>query len=208
MLWARRLADLASLRYDPVVVSDTSPDPGQITRLLLRVREGDVAAREELLPFVYARLRELGFRLFQSQRPGQTLQPTAIVHEAYMGLVDKPIAWEGSGHFYAIAATAMREIIIDHVRKRSRLKRGGPRLRVTFDEGMLAQGGSEVDAETLQDALSAIEKIRPRVGQIIDCRFFAGMTNRQTADALGVSLRTVEAEWTFARAWLRRALSA
>lgn len=182
-------------------------ESSEVTMLLQRLGRGDRDAVEELLPLVYDHLRSIAGRAFAGQAPGHTLQPTVLVHEAYMNLVRRPSDWEGRSHFMAVAGRAMREVIIQHARARGRQKRGGDRLRVTLDEALVPDREHELDAASLDEALHKLEGIRPRVSRIVECRFFGGLTNRETAEALGVSLRTVEAEWTFAKAWLRAALA-
>ena len=160
---------------------------------------------EELLAEVYADLERLAAGYLRRQGPGQTLEPAALVHEAYLRLVDgATVDWQGRTHFFAVGARAMRNLLIDNARRKGRLKRGGNRLRVTFSEE-LRWPESEMDATRLLAVHQAVEKLRSldeRQARIVELRFFAGMTSREIAEALEVSLRTVEGHWAHARAWL------
>lgn len=175
--------------------------------------EGGAApfSAEELLPLVYQDLRRLAERYMSRERPGHTLQPTALVHEVYLKLVDQTRAnWKGKSHFFAVGAQAMRRLLIDHARGRRREKRGGARQRVTLAESLFPSSESELDFEELLNLNSALEKlaaVEARAAQVVELRFFGGLTVPEVAHVLDVSTRTVEGDWTYARAWLRRELS-
>jgi len=178
----------------------------EITLLLDRIRQGDVEATERLLPIVYERLRAMAGALFRGQSPSHTLQPTALVHEAYLKLVDGPggekAAWESRAHFMAVASLAMRQILADHARARRARKRGGDLHRVTLDEPSAQGRTSEVDLLDLDDALAELARLNERHARIVEWRFFGGLTTQEIANLLGVSRTTVDNDWRVARAWL------
>jgi RNA polymerase sigma factor (TIGR02999 family) len=182
---------------------------GDVTRILADIERGDRQAAGELLPLVYDELRRLAGARLAREAPGQTLQPTALVHEAYLRLVggDPGKAFDGRGHFFAAAAEAMRRILIDRARDRGRLKRGGGRRRVRLDlDALLAEPPGD-DLLALDEALTALAAEDPGAAALVQLRVFAGLTLGQAAVALGVSRRTAERDWTYARAWLCEALS-
>ncbi len=197
------------VRYS-LVMGVPSPEPdGRLdaTRLLHRVGEGDSSAAAELLPLVYDELRTLAQVYFRGQRRDHTLQPTALVHEAFLKLVRSPDAeWNGRAHFCAVAATAMRQILKNHARDRSALKRGGGAKRVPLSQVETPSGGDAIDAEALEAALERLDALNPRQSRIVELWFFGGLTMEQIAGVLGVSTRTVERDWRQARAWLNREL--
>lgn len=174
----------------------------EVTRLLEAAAAGNTQAAAELLPAVYGELRKLAAVRLADERAGHTLQPTALVHEAYLRLVggnpDHP--WAGRGHFFAAAAEAMRRILIDHARKKGARKRVGQ--RVDFDPEQFAAPDRPDDLLALDEALEHLEKEEPRIAALVKLRYFAGLTIPQAAEALGVSPRTADAWWAFARAWL------
>jgi RNA polymerase sigma factor (TIGR02999 family) len=188
---------------------------GEVTVLLDAIRSGDRRAAVDLLPLVYDELRALARSRLARLAPGQTLQPTALVHEAFLKLVGRgDPGWEGTGHFFGAAARAMRDILVDAARRRSRLRHGGDRDRVELDEDLLSGTGIQLptdDILQLDEALRRLETKHPERAEIVMLRYFAGLTNEQVAQALNVSTRTVERGWRFARAWLHdhlgRALS-
>jgi RNA polymerase sigma factor (TIGR02999 family) len=171
----------------------------------------DRASAEELLPLVYDELRQLARRYLNRERPGHTLQPTALVHEAYIKLVDQSrVDWQGRTHFFAVGARVMRNLLIDHARAKGRAKRGGGRHRVTLAEGMTPFASGELDVDQLlavNEGLERLAELDPRQAKVVELRFFGGLTVPEVALVLGVSQRTVEGDWTHARAWLRRELS-
>lgn len=166
---------------------------------------------EELLPLVYDELRHLARHYMAGERPGHTLQPTVLVHEAFLRLVDRPMAdWRGRTHFLAVGARVMRRLLIDHARGRGRQKRGGGLCRVTLTDWRQPSGDGDLDPPELLDldaALERLARVDGRAARVVELRFFGGLTVAETAEALGVSKRTVEQDWTHARAWLRRELS-
>ena len=162
---------------------------------------------DELLPIVYEELRRLAAAYLRRERPGQTLQPTALVHEAYMRLLkDRPDRWQNRAHFCAIAAHSMRQILIERARARGALKRGGAQARVTLDEGLVAGASPSVDLVALDDALRRLQAIDPEQARLVELRFFGGLTIEETAAAMGISPATVKRHWAVARAWLAREL--
>jgi RNA polymerase sigma factor (TIGR02999 family) len=178
-----------------------------VTELLLAHGRGDAAAFDRLVGLVYDDLRRLARGQLRRMRPGQTLDTTALVHEAYVRLVDqRRVPWQDRGHFLAVTATAMRQILIDYARARTRHKRGGGAVPATLDEAQIGVAG---DAEALLEINRALERlgeIDPRLVRVVECRYFAGYSEQETATALGVSLRTAQRDWLRARAWLREAL--
>jgi RNA polymerase sigma factor (TIGR02999 family) len=162
---------------------------------------------DTLLPIVYQELRRLAANYLRRERPGQTLQPTALVHEAYLRLMkDKPNRWKNRAHFCAIAAHSMRQILIERARARGALKRGGAQPRVTLDEALVAGGERAFDVVALDEALERLAAIDPEQARLVELRFFGGLTVEETADAMAISPATVKRHWTVARAWLAREL--
>jgi len=178
-----------------------------ISRLLQELRAGRSGAMDDLIPLVYEELRRTAHRELAHRRPGQTLDTSALVHEAYMKLAGpNPGPWEGRAHLFAVAATAMRHIIIDHVLKHRTAKRGGGRRAITFDEQLLVPEQQAEELVGLNAALERLGQLEPRLARVVDCRFFAGLTVSETAKALGTSPRTVDRDWQKAKAWLYREL--
>ncbi len=179
-------------------------EPGDITRLLRRHLAGDAEAFDRLVALVYERLRGIARRQLRGRRPDQTLDTTALVHEVYLQLVDETgVPWQDRTHFFAIAARAMRRIVVDHLRHRLAQKRGGGVAPVELDAELLGERPEIERILAVDRALDTLSSFNPRLTRILECRFFAGMTREETAAALGISVRTVEREWTRARAWLR-----
>jgi RNA polymerase sigma factor (TIGR02999 family) len=180
-----------------------------VTRILSAIEQGDPSAAEQLLPLVYDELRKLAAQKMAQEKPGQTLQSTALVHEAYARLIDVPAAqpWNGRGHFFAAAAEAMRRILIDQARRKASAKAGGNLRRVDLSDIEPAIHEPQLDLLALHDALDQFEKTDPRAAAVIKLRFFAGLTMPQAADALGVSLATAENDWAYAKCCLRLQLS-
>jgi RNA polymerase sigma factor (TIGR02999 family) len=179
-----------------------------VTGILSAIEQGDPRAPEQLLPLVYVELRKLAARRLIEEKPGQTLQATALVHEAYLRLVDveKAQHWQSRGHFFAAAAEAMRRILIDNARLKKRPKHGGGRRRVDLDEGALVTDTPEFDLLDLDEALTKLAAEEPVKAELVKLRFFAGLTTSEAAAVLGVSLATAERSWVYTRAWLRREL--
>ncbi len=184
----------------------TSPE--FVTGLLQRAKQGDENAVATLMPIVYDELRKLAGRYLRQERPGQTLQPTALVHEVYLRLLkDADPAWQNRTHFLAIAARSMRQILIERARARRTAKRGGAQARVTFDEGIAVENEPAVDLLALDQALERLAAFDPQQARIVELRFFGGLTIEETADALGISPATVKRGWSLARAWLYREMA-
>ena len=176
-----------------------------VTRLIDDVAAGDPQAAAKLLPLVYDELRRLAAARMAEEKPGQTLQATALVHEAYVRLVgvETPHGWDGRGHFFAAAAEAMRRILIDRVRHKNTRKAGGGHRRVDLDDLDPALDKPNPELLLLDDALRELEQRHPRKAEVVKLRFFAGLTTAQAAEALGVSTSTAENDWAYARSWLR-----
>ncbi len=187
--------------------SDKDPTRQQVSVLLLAWTDGDPAARDELLPVVYGELRRLAHHFMAGERPGDTLQTTALVHEAYIRLVDLDrMRWRDRGHFFAMAATLMRRILVDSARQRDRDKRGGGISVTSLDEHDVAIS-PRVDVVALDDALTQLSAMDPQQSRIVELSFFGGLTIAETADALDISPTTVKREWTSAKAWLHSQVS-
>ncbi len=176
----------------------------EVTRILSAIEQGDPRAGEQLLPLVYDELRKLAAARLRQEKPGQTLQPTALVHEVYLRLVGDEANrhWNGRGHFFGAAAEAMRRILINRARDKKRLKRGGGRQRLDLDKVELALETDDEELIALDEALEKLEQEDKTAGQVVKLRFFAGLTVKQTAESLGISERTAERQWAYARAWL------
>lgn len=188
------------------------PDPNareRITRLL-EAAEGSKRSAAELLPLVYDELRVLARARMANERPGQTLQATSLVHEAYLRVVGDAdpgaLDWNGRGHFFGAAARAMRRILIEQARKKKRLRHGGGKQRQAVDEVEIEAPRPEHDVLAIDEVVGRLEEQDPRKGEIVNLRYFAGLSNAETAAALGVSVGTIEREWRFIRAWLRSEL--
>jgi len=180
----------------------------EVTRILSAVEQGDPHAAEQLLPLVYDELRKLAAARLADEQPGQTLQPTALVHEAYLRLVggEQPRYWNGRGHFFAAAAEAMRRILVNRARDKGRLKRGGGRGRVDLEALSDPTAAPTDDLLDLDDALDRLAAAYPPCAELVKLRFFAGLTLDEAAAALGLTRRTADRQWAFARAWLADAL--
>ena len=175
----------------------------QVTDLLARWSGGDLNAREALIPLVYDELRRLARSFLARQRPDHTLQSTALVHEAYMRMVGHTsVHFENRGHFFAVAAQLMRRILVDHARKHNAAKRGGKNVTLVLDDGLAVPAGSEIDLAGLDDSLNTLAELDPRQANIVEMRFFAGLSIDETAKVLGISPATVKREWMTARTWL------
>ena len=162
---------------------------------------------DALLPLVYAELRRLAAGYLRREKPGQTLQPTALVHEAYLRLMkDRPDRWQNRAHFCAIAAHSMRQILIERARARGAAKRGGARPRVTLDEALVAGNDRSIDLLELDEALERLAALDPEQARLVELRFFGGLTVEETAEAMNISPATVKRHWTVAKAWLSREL--
>ena len=178
-----------------------------VTRILSAIEDGDPHAAEQLLPLVYEELRKLAVQKLAQEKPGQTLQATALVHEAYVRLAANAPAkgdahWKGRGHFFAAAAEAMRRILVENARRKSRLRHGGEYRRVDLDSGCLVSAGPSLDLLALDEALTKLAQAEPAKAELVKLRFFAGLNMPEAATALNISLATAERYWTFAKSWL------
>ena len=183
---------------------------GEVTQILSAIEQGDARAAEQLFPLVYDQLRKLAAIKLSRERPGQTLQATALVHEAYLRLVDvdKAQQWDSRGHFFSAAAEAMRRILIDKARRKTRAKHGGQWERVEFDCAALQTHMKAEELVELDGALTEFQRVDPLKAQLVTLRYFAGMTTEQAAEILGISRVTAHRYWTYARAWLRDRMTA
>ena len=181
----------------------------EVTEILNQIQQGNVAAASDLLPLVYAQLRRLAHHRMRKEQPDQTLNPTALVHEAYIRLVaDEAMNWEGRSHFFAAAAEAMRRILIENARRRQSLKRGGGMNQVELAEEDAIINLDDIDELLdLDAALTKLAVDEPELAKLVELRYFAGLTVDETAKSLGVSARTVKRNWAFARAWLGREMN-
>ncbi len=187
-------------------MNDAESDP-DITRLLSELSAGRRAGADRLLPLVYDELRALARSRMRAEKPGQTLQATALVHEAFLRVAGvEGLAFEGRQHFFATAALAMRRILVEAARRKASDKHGGEHVRVPFEAIELAAVDPGTDVLALEDVLGRLEARDPRKGKIVELRVFCGFTAQETADALGLSLGTIEREWRFLKAWLRTEL--
>lgn len=184
-----------------------SSGPDEVARLIEAARAGDQDALAALMPLVYDELRRIARNQVRRERPGQTLQPTALVHEAWLRLMaSRGLSPENRAHFLGIAANAMRQILVERARARHAQKREGQRHRVTLDEGMLRQAGRPLDIEALDQALTRLAATNPEYARIVELRFFAGLTVEEAAEVLHLSPATLKRRWTMAKAWLVREL--
>ena len=187
--------------------SEPPIDRGSATLLLQRMSSGEVGAADQLLELVHGELHRLAEQRMRGQRGDHTLQPTALVNEVYLRLVDLPdYQWESRAQFFGLAARAMHRILVDHARRRASEKQGGGRKRITLDKALIEVEEDGVELLALEVALERLAAFDERMAQIVELRFFAGIGHREVAEVLGTSTRTVEREWRLARAWLRRAL--
>jgi RNA polymerase sigma factor (TIGR02999 family) len=180
-----------------------------VTHILLAIEQGEPHAASQLLPLVYDELCKLAAQKLSQERPGQTLEATALVHEAYLRLVgdQRGQPWDGRGHFFAAAAAAMRRILVDNARRKRRPKHGGGKQRVDADLNLIAAYDRSVDLVALDDALTRLAQESPARAELVKLRFFAGMTVPEAAQILGISVATAERHWTYARTWLYAELS-
>jgi len=178
---------------------------GDVTHLLVQWNGGNRAALDALLPLVYSELRKLARNYMMSEKPGHTLEPTALVHEAYLRLVDQNrVSWQNRAHFFGVAANIIRRILVDHARARHRIKRGCSELKVTWTEELKVPDQAGVDLVALDDALKTLSDLDPQQGRVVELRFFGGLSIEETASVLNISPATVKREWSTARVWLYR----
>jgi RNA polymerase sigma factor (TIGR02999 family) len=183
------------------------PSSHEVTQLLMAWSEGDQAALEQLTPLIYIELHRLAEGYMQRERPGHLLQTTALVNEAYLRLINwKNVCWQNRAHFFGVAAQMMRRILVDFARARHQDKRGGELRQVSFDEAAAVTVEQTAELIALDEALDQLAAIDPRRSRMVELRFFGGLSEEETAEALKVSPRTVRREWSLARAWLRREL--
>ncbi len=176
---------------------------GEITRLLIRATDGDHAAFDQLMTLLYDELRSLASGYLRRERPDHTLQATALVHEAWLRIVDQTqVNWQNRAHFFGVAAQVMRRILVDHARRHNSEKRGGEIQRLSIDEDLDAVGERADELVALDDALTALAAIDPQKSRIVELRFFGGLSVEETAEVLGVSAITVKRQWRMAKAWL------
>src|SRR2546423_704601 len=181
----------------------------EVTRILSAIEQGDAHAAEQLLPLVYEELRQLAAQKLAQEVPGQTLQATGLVHEAYLRLVDvdKAQRWNSRGHFFAAAAEAMRRILVDNARRKRSLKRGGACQRLDLDEAVACEEGPAEELLCLSEALDQLAAEDPRKAELVKLRYFAGLSVQEAADALGISRATADRYWAYAKVWLYCAIS-
>ncbi len=185
-----------------------SQPPQNVTQLLIGWGQGDKEALDKLVPIVYDELRRQAARYLRHERAGHTLQTTALIHEAYLRLIDqKNVHWQNRAQFFGIAAQLMRRILVDHARTRKRAKRGGSDIRVPFEDAVAIASAPELDVVALDEALKRLAEIDEQQGKIVELRFFSGLTVEETAEELGISPATVKRDWSMAKAWLHREIS-
>jgi RNA polymerase sigma factor (TIGR02999 family) len=189
-------------------MSERSPNPNDVTQLLLQLDQADGRAVDRLLPLVYDELRGLAAAKLRGERPDHTLNATALVHEAYLKLIDQNrVRWQNRAHFFAVAARAMRRILIDHANARMAQKRGGGAAMATLHDDVVREARAE-ELVDLDEALTRLEALDERQARIVEMSFFVGLTHQEIAEVLGVSLSTVDRDWRLARAWLSREMRA
>jgi RNA polymerase sigma factor (TIGR02999 family) len=185
-----------------------SRSPHDVTQMLRAWGDGDREALDRLIPLVYDELRRQAARYLRRERPGHTLQTTALINEAYLRLVDQRVVrWQNRAHFYAIAASLMRRILLDHARKDQALKRGGSAVKLPLDEAVVMAGGRDVNLVALDEALTRLALMDERQSRVVELKYFGGLTTEEAAEVLGVSPATVRHDWGLAKAWLRREIS-
>src|SRR5215475_8559137 len=183
------------------------PNPHEVTQLLLAWSEGDKTALDQLMPLVYTELRRLAKSYMSRERAGQTMQTTALIHEAYLRLIDADrVRLENRGHFFAAASRLMRQVLVDLAREHGSRKRGGAALQVSLDEAMVVSKQRDEGLLALDEALNALAQIDPRKSRMVELRFFGGLSVEETAEALGVSVETIHRDWRLAKSWLLRRL--
>ena len=189
------------------MLRDEGRHSGDVTQLLVKVRGGDSVARDELMALVYTELRRMAARQMGRERRQVTLQPTALVHEAWLRIASaQDIEWQSRAHFFAVASQMMRRILVDTARERSALKRGAGAATVPLEDALVYAHDNASDFLALDEALRRLEETDQRKSQVVEMRFFGGLSEEEIAEVLGVSVRTVRREWTFARAWLLDAM--
>ena len=186
----------------------TQSSTHDVTELLIEWSNGDKAALDKLMPLIHEELRRLAHHYMSHERPGHTLQTTALINEAYLRLVNrKAVHWQNRAHFFAIAATLMRSLLVDHARSHAYAKRGGDARKITIDEAMIVSQERAAEVVALDDVLKQLAIFDPQQSRIVELRFFGGLTIDETAEVLGLSAATIKREWSTARAWLYRELN-
>ena len=181
----------------------STPPSEDVTQLLIHWSNGDAQAVDRLLPLVYGELRRIAARHLRAEREGHTLQPTALVHEAYLRLVDQTrVQWQNRAHFFGVAAQSMRRILVDHARRHAAAKRGNPAQKLSLDEALEVGSEPAPDLLALDEALKELEKIDPQKSRIVELRFFGGLSVEETAEVMGLGTATVVRHWSMAKAWL------
>jgi RNA polymerase sigma factor (TIGR02999 family) len=190
-------------------MSQSEPEANEITQILWEWSKGNREALDKLMPLVYDELHRQASRYLRRERPNHTLQTTALINEAYLKLiVQKEVAWESRTHFFALAANAMRQILVDYARTKNRQKRGGVMGKVDFDEALIiAADEKNIDLIALDEALTRLEKVDEQQAKVVELRYFSGLSLEETAEALHISRATAAREWAMARAWLHRELT-
>ena len=184
-----------------------APSPNEVTQLLVAWGNGDQSALDQLMPLVYSELHRLAHRYIKKERPGHTLQTSALLNEAFLRLVDqRNVTWQSRAHFFAIAAQMMRRILVDYARSRRYAKRGGDAQQVSLDENLVIASRLSTDVVQLHDALNELALIDERKSKVVELKFFGGLSIEETAEVLGTSEGTVMRDWTLAKAWLRLAM--
>jgi RNA polymerase sigma factor (TIGR02999 family) len=179
------------------------PDARHITTLLTELRHGNERVRDELVTLVYPELRRIAGRYLRNERPDHTLRPTGLVHEVYVRLFgSEQASWQNRAHFFGVVAREMRHLLVDYARARNAKKRAGENVRISLSDVEAAENPRDEDLVALDEALSRLEAIDRRVSQVVELRFFIGLSERETAEALGVSVSTLKRDWSFAKAWL------
>jgi len=182
--------------------------PGEVTNLLIELKNGNRDAESRLMPLVYGELRRLAGLYMRGERPGHTLQATALVHEAYLRLVGyEDVDWQNRAHFFGVAANLMRRILVDHARAKQAKKRGGGDQKVSLDQAVLVRPEAPEQFLALDEALERLAKRDPRQARIVELRYFGGLSEEETAEVLEISVRTVKRDWSVARAWLYQQLN-
>ena len=182
--------------------------PGEVTQLLARWKEGERDALDRLIPLVYEELRLIAGRFLRRERQGATLQPTALVHEAFLKLVDQTRTdWQSRAHFFGVAATIIRNILVDHARARQAAKRGGPSPAISLDEALALPQQRDLELIAVDDVLLSLSRIDPQQARIVELRFFAGLSIEETAEVLAISPSTVKRDWALAKAWIFHTLT-
>ena len=185
------------------------PDNNEVTQLLANLRSGENQAHDQLFPIVYNELRKIAANYMRRERADHTLQATALVHEAYMQLVDQTrVTWQSRAHFFGVAAQLMRRILVDHARTQNALKRGGDAQKLSLDDSLGLASGPPVAFDELDEALNRLQHLDPNQAKIVELRFFGGLTVEEVSEVIGSSTATIEREWRMAKAWLHGQLTA